>query len=241
MLEEILKRLPNWLISIALILIAVIVMVQRFGFGQPIYANGVILPSKEILEAATMSGATHETMERVSAALPDLRERIDSLEQRQTDDFEPIARRVERLETKQQGSAEFIKDAVLAFDHPEGCPMGWSEFTEGRGRFILGVNGSDYRLPYVGGRPDYQTGGEAEVVLTLAEMPTHKHGTYSRDSLRLHDDGDYESFGPGNGAYYNEIEFVDDAVSEEGGSEPHNNMPPYIALYFCKYEGKKNT
>ena len=25
-----------------------------------------------------------------------------------------------------------------------------------------------------------------------------------------------------------------DFVSKTGGNQPHNNMPPYIALYFCK-------
>jgi len=26
-------------------------------------------------------------------------------------------------------------------------------------------------------------------------------------------------------------------TDEQGENDPHNNMPPYIALYFCKKEG----
>lgn len=80
------------------------------------------------------------------------------------------------------------------------------------------------------------TGGEATHTLTSSEMPRHEHAGYGADENR----GDiilsqamctYRNVGIGtkyisNGAIITNL--------SAGGSQPHNNMPPYIAMYVWK-------
>ena len=126
---------------------------------------------------------------------------------------------------------EIPSGAVIAFDRPSGCPEGWTEFTDGGGRFIIGVDGAKYKLPYVAGRPEYQMGGEEAHTLTVEEMPIHAHRIKRTSRSGGGVSGvfvDWNYMGEPNdkGAV--------DGTADNGGSQPHNNMPPYIALYFCK-------
>jgi len=143
-------------------------------------------------------------------------------------------------------TAAIPKNAVLAFDRTErdggACPEGWSLFRPAGGRFIVGAGQHDnkdangksltFRPAYSSG-VDKAIGGEEEHVLTMAEMPRHSHrsGLYTGDrwlnpnspgtSLRMQ----YAHDGTGN-PY-----FSTDAVGE---GRAHNNMPPFVALYFCR-------
>ena len=109
--------------------------------------------------------------------------------------------------------------AVVSFDLSDGCPMGWEEFTDANGRFLLGRSDE---------RPEWayrQTLGEAEHVLTVAEMPSHDHEYI---------DNSYAIVKPisrsGNGGHAD----IKKTTQATGGGLPHNNMPPYISLYLCK-------
>ena len=57
--------------------------------------------------------------------------------------------------------------AVVAFDDPSGCPEdNWSAFSDGEGKFIVGVGtGYEYR----------STGGQSEVALEENHVPPHDH------------------------------------------------------------------
>ena len=71
------------------------------------------------------------------------------------------------------------------------------------------------------------TGGEANHTLTIDEMPSHKHNT------RYGTSGSSQSYGSafvytgydGNNNYM---------MLNSGGDQPHNNMPPYLAVYVWK-------
>ena len=86
-------------------------------------------------------------------------------------------------------------------------------------RFLLAAGDS-----YTAG----STGGEATHTLTLAEMPSHDHQQYVGaldGGWGVRVDYDYDQNCAG---------FPQGRTGGAGGSQPHNNMPPYLAVYMWK-------
>ncbi len=166
-----------------------------------------------------------------------IRERDASTENIRRDAVSFIQRRL----VTETSKFEVPAGAVLAFDSRTGCPSGWSLFSEASGRMIVGVGKKvgvqgSYELLYGSTGPRYDTGGAETHTLTVEEMPEHVHPNASLETIQVagHFQGHPAITVPGrdsNTAY--EINLVGSA----GGGQPHNNMPPYIALYFCKKEG----
>lgn len=123
-------------------------------------------------------------------------------------------------------------------DIPIGCAMLWTggidnipegwhicDGTNGtidlRDRFVLGGGGTHT----VG-----ETGGSETVTLTVEQMPSHAHGIpYNREPA-------------GTGSTYTDCLYksVTPLTIESrktGGSQPHNNMPPYIVLPWIQRVG----
>lgn len=142
------------------------------------------------------------------------------------------------LELKLSEKMELLKQAAVLAAHPVGSYY-WSsdatspedlfggEWEAVKDKFILAAGDS-----YTAG----QTGGEAEHILTVDEMPGHSHNVVSSsDSLRLV----LNQIGTGVGSYayadrlgngyYNA--WITDV---RGGDQAHNNMPPYEVAYCWK-------
>lgn len=84
------------------------------------------------------------------------------------------------------------------------------------------------------------TGGEAKHTLSVNEMPRHTHAERLGDSSipnQLINELRVMSQNGSNGGAYLNVQWVSSGLSGrinttfEGGDQPHNNMPPYLAVY----------
>jgi microcystin-dependent protein len=72
------------------------------------------------------------------------------------------------------------------------------------------------------------TGGQEQVTLTVAQMPSHSHSfDYNRMSVG-YGTGAAMGFPYGFGLAH----WPDDSTSSVGNGQPHNNMPPYLTINY---------
>ena len=115
--------------------------------------------------------------------------------------------------------------AVVAF--ATECPRdGWSEFEKSRGRFIVGSNPNKTH-GYVA-RDHESIGGVETVKLSPEQMPSHYHtAPFGGANVAVSR--------PAAGKSVGVRETIEsENTSSAGKSESHENMPPSIALYWCK-------
>ncbi len=113
-----------------------------------------------------------------------------------------------------------LENSVLIFDRPQGCPNGWTDMSgKWQGRMLV-VGVADTNHKYGFGRKD----GSETHTLTVEEMPSHNHGGLWG--------GDAKKAGMLNEWQYHTSGRTQ--IQAEGGGKPHNNMPPYVAVFFCK-------
>ena len=140
-------------------------------------------------------------------------------------------------------SGELPKNAVVAFDNSAGCPGGWEPFLAAQSRAIIGATFGTGSEPGLGNneygsalieRKYRDHGGAEAVILRLSQIPTHNHGLLLTMAA-----------GPGADLHHYDNPSARDLIASssirpdapnvaEGQNQPHNNMPPYIALYFCQ-------
>ena len=129
-----------------------------------------------------------------------------------------------------------LKDAVIAFDNPDGCPTGWVELKDSEGRVLLGVGPS---YPY------QKRDGTETIVLEDLHMPSHAHDFWdvyfsetddsppSEEIKMFPVPGNYGQKGPRD--QNNKGWAFRHSTQSSGQGAPHTNMQPYIALYLCKF------
>lgn len=84
------------------------------------------------------------------------------------------------------------------------------------------------------------TGGEAAVTLLTTQLPSHTHAIQSAAVATTANPANAVLSGAARGkppAYASyqgsAVTMSGSAVSTAGGGQPHNNLPPYLALNFC--------
>ena len=86
-----------------------------------------------------------------------------------------------------------------------------------KGKMLVGVDEDDTDFNSSG-----QTGGEKEVTLTVDHIPPHNHSIKSTSNA-------------GNDSCYvrenSKAVWQTDKISNTGGGQAHNNMPPYYTVY----------
>lgn len=91
-----------------------------------------------------------------------------------------------------------------------------------RGRMLVGVGqGSALTNRALG-----DTGGEEKHTLSVAEMPSHTHQEKGTNRLDV---------ATGGGVHVQDVDnatFATITTAATGGSQPHNNMPPFFALSY---------
>ena len=99
----------------------------------------------------------------------------------------------------------------------------WVRYAEGKCLFGVDDTDTDFALE--------TTGGEKEHTLTIAEMPSHTH-TYLDRGNDTTSDGKYNN----NGLRVNPYQQpnANRTTDPTGGDQPHENLPPYIAIYIWK-------
>ena len=104
-----------------------------------------------------------------------------------------------------------------------GLTMGGTWTLFGAGKTLVGVDTTDTDF-----NASEKTGGEKAHTLDISEIPSHNHNKLKlRWGTAAGANAVYGSNGTGSGSDR-------DSESYEGGGLPHNNMPPFITVYFWK-------
>ncbi|WP_419811473.1 hypothetical protein [Bacterioplanoides sp.] len=104
-------------------------------------------------------------------------------------------------------------ETVIAFASKE-CPKGWTDYSKADDRFILGSSATN---------PLYKTGGRKDI-------PTDGNHSHSTGGIR---DGGWEPSGHQRQSSSNR-NHSHGTNSTGNHNHGNNNMPPYIALKYCK-------
>ena len=85
-----------------------------------------------------------------------------------------------------------------------------------------------------------ETGGSETISLLQSEIPTHAHGVMANvNPANLAAPASNRSWARSQpGTAYKltpqaDAAFAPEAIAPAGGDQPHNNMQPYLTLYFC--------
>lgn len=92
-------------------------------------------------------------------------------------------------------------------------------------RFLLGAGG-EYSLA--------STGGEKEHTLTINEMPSHNHTMINlvKGAMAISNHPSFSSLGTSETDPNDTTDHKSNRnMARNGNDKPHNNMPPYIAVY----------
>jgi len=171
--------------------------------------------------------------------------------------LECLFKRIDQLETELRPFKD-ARGAVVSFDRKRTvepvCPRGWSYFHPAGGRFIVGAGEHDNGLTEY---PSFvedniqSVGGEEKVALEANNIPevdvtfNNDFFLFSGSALSFLSNSNnslvagcpYPPGGTGDDCHDQTKRPGSLYKAKSGSNEnlrPHNNMPPYIALYYCR-------
>ena len=145
-----------------------------------------------------------------------------------------------------------LKDAVIAFDRKAGCPERWEPFIQAESRTIIGARFDGSFNSELTPRPFREEDkGKEDIILTEDHIPEHKHtfqdiyysehaNENSKREFERNQQGVIETMPvPGGiGSRGTDRDNVGWIIQHEtasyGQGTKFTNMPPYIALFYCK-------
>lgn len=143
----------------------------------------------------------------------------------------PVANITGTLPVTSGGTGQTTLAGFLGLIYPVGCIYTttvstnpatvfgfgtWSAF--GSGKVLVGLDSGDTDFDTV-----EETGGEKTHILTIPEMPAHTH-TYDKGTL----------VGESDGLGSAQKTWTSTNTGSAGGGTAHNNLQPYIVVYFWK-------
>ena len=111
-----------------------------------------------------------------------------------------------------------VGSVYISYNSASPAALFGGSWTQIQGRFLLAADST---------HPAGSTGGEATHTLTADEMPSHAHGLPGYTELLNSGDDYHHSSGAGSHQFTSTF----NVTNATGGSQPHNNMPPYLAVY----------
>lgn len=120
-------------------------------------------------------------------------------------------------------SAKFhpINSVYMSFSPTNPAELFGGTWEQIEGRFLLAAC-EEYPVDSIGGEPTHK--------LTVSEMPKHNH-TY----VKVYSENN--AVHSVNGGTYGNVRDTTVMTSYAGGDQPHNNMPPYLAVYMWRRVG----
>lgn len=98
----------------------------------------------------------------------------------------------------------------------------WQRFANGKTLVGIDEYDSDFNFPN-------RTGGAKTHTLTTSEMPSHSHG-FNGNKMVGNGYGDGPANVTASGGWFQ----LHPSTSTEGGSQPHNNLQPYVTVYMWR-------
>lgn len=111
----------------------------------------------------------------------------------------------------------------LHTENPTHPTTSWpgTSWVQVQGRMLLGAS-DEY--------PVSSEGGEAQHTLTVSEMPPHQHQLHGWSySFQDGQSSQYAATQP-----YDRVDNASIMTKQTGGGQPHNNLPPYRAVYIWR-------
>jgi hypothetical protein len=130
--------------------------------------------------------------------------------------------------------SRIVPSGAVAWFTEAQCPVGWESYADARGRVIVGAGNeqnTDASGAVISKWSRAQIDGEESHTLTAEELPAHRHDV---DLLGIR--GVEMSGAPGQALHPGSTRgsFVYRVQTRNAGnSDPHNNMPPFVALTPC--------